>query len=1224
MGASSGKNKNVNNKEEFQKDIHDNSTNLSNYSINYNIKNENQKDLLKKNASLQKEIKEEPEELEQINEDLKKILFLYIQQKELQKIIVSNIDEEDEFYLVNESLNKKNVNYNIDKIFQYLDDYKKIKNLNIMNIDNNFKDLKMEKYCAYQLDRNYISINEDKEIYYELDFNYSKNIPFPTNFFLIQSKYFEDFINVYNEMENEDNYSMNKYKGYFIKDYILLENNEDSDWKYMACSMKGNKFINFSVDFIFLNDENKEINFKNIKDFLENKEINKSLANQKIKLSDNENDGYVICFPSNELNGEENFEPKIYNKIKDYFSLNSKYNGFVSSIEEIENNVLDSNDMNEIEKLKLSQIKRMTESLVYIFDEKTFKKIKNIIYLDDYNKHKNGDNKLKEKIINKIYQKVKHLKEKRNKYSILSFQDLFMIKENKEKIFLINEEFCKGLQNIMDLENLDDNNDTNLLRINNEYYLYFNEDNKLVKINKEKENLWSIDITDEEYDYYKAESFKIIKNLLLIFYLRNNIKKRIKEDKFCCDANYSLINKAWLDKYKNYYKFNEVIRQNINILEYKSYEEFELELENIIKANKELNKIKLKINCPSELKTMEIFPQKENEFPINFEIIKTDLFDSLINRTYKNFDIKGNKNYNALFGGKDIILYEINGKQLLLYSLETINKKENYKIKYKFEFDDPSILKNQLNKIIGNNIINYINNLYLDISQEENQDIIEKENNGNSQKIGTFYNLSPEKLSISLFSKPPLIGLQNIGATCYMNATLQCFSNTDKFTDFFLQNQKEFINSDRTKYDLVKEYAVLIKNLWKLVIKTKSDETYAPYDFKKRIGEKNPLFSGIMANDSKDLIMFVLEALHKELNQPNLEYIKQLEANSNNQNNFQIQQQSSESDEYRKFHEDYYNKNSSIIQRLFYGEQESFTSCRECNVNIYNFSIFNFLIFPLEKVRLFLVNNRQEQFENVTLEDCFEHYNTEELMTGQNQMYCNKCKKNTDFSMVNKLYKHPEILILILNRGKGLEFVVPFKYPKSIILNKYFNFDNNINYKDSNTKIEYELISVITHLGESSDSGHFIAYCKTPVDKEWYLYNDSIVSKSDDPSNFSSKSNDNIPYVLFYQFKNKDQNQIKKSINSSINNSINIKSSLNKKSGFTLYFKFPNEKEFYIDVSENMKFEEVVNLFFKNYKFLIKENYDYINQNGTKIDFNKTIKENGLKNEEHINVKPKQ
>ena len=35
-----------------------------------------------------------------------------------------------------------------------------------------------------------------------------------------------------------------------------------------------------------------------------------------------------------------------------------------------------------------------------------------------------------------------------------------------------------------------------------------------------------------------------------------------------------------------------------------------------------------------------------------------------------------------------------------------------------------------------------------------------------------------------------LIGLENIGATCYMNATLQCFCHIDKFVNFFKYNKQ--------------------------------------------------------------------------------------------------------------------------------------------------------------------------------------------------------------------------------------------------------------------------------------------------------------------------------------------------------------------------------------------------------------------------------------------------
>ena len=498
-----------------------------------------------------------------------------------------------------------------------------------------------------------------------------------------------------------------------------------------------------------------------------------------------------------------------------------------------------------------------------------------------------------------------------------------------------------------------------------------------------------------------------------------------------------------------------------------------------------------------------------------------------------------------------------------------------------------------------NDIKKFLFNLSLDISEGNKQNIIEQksEKGGNNNIIGEFINLCPENLNISFFVKPPLIGLGNIGATCYMNATLQCFSNIDLLTNFFLENKKSLINEN--KYDLAKEYAKLIKNLWPIKIIKKF---YEPHDFKKRIGEKNPLFSGIAANDSKDLIMFILEELHKELNEPNQKCNEMNNLNQNKQ--FQIVEQTNEVEEFKKFSEDYYNKNKSIIQKIFYGEQESFTHCENCKKTLYSFSIFNFLIFPLEKVRQYLTGIK-DGFQFVTLEDCFDHYVSIEKMIGQNQMYCNTCKVNTDFSMWNKIYKNPEVFIIILNRGKGLEFVVPFQYPNCINLKKYINFENNDNYK--NNKItEYELISVIAHIGDSSMSGHFIAYCKSPVDRKWYLFNDAIVSECDNPSNISPNSDNNkIPYVLFYQIKKNNNND---NLNKSINGGISM----------NLYFKFPNEKEVFLEFTGNLKFEDVVKLLFSKYDNMKQEKYNYETENGIKIDISKTVKENNLKNDDKI------
>jgi ubiquitin carboxyl-terminal hydrolase 2/21 len=554
-----------------------------------------------------------------------------------------------------------------------------------------------------------------------------------------------------------------------------------------------------------------------------------------------------------------------------------------------------------------------------------------------------------------------------------------------------------------------------------------------------------------------------------------------------------------------------------------------------------------------------------------------------------------------LLGNNYIILNpQNNPNNFLIYSLEI--KESNiydYKLKYAFQFINSSI--NEMKEIINCEYLVYYlfkkNNI--DISKYGKQTFPE----------GMFINYNEEKIGILSYTKPPLIGLANIGATCYMNATLQSLSNIDSLTNYFLLFQNIF-SQDDIKYDLSKEYAKLIKNLWD----TKNTKKYfEPYDFKNKISQKNPLFSGIAANDSKDLILFIFQELHNELNiiNPNNRY------NMNNivMNN-QFRDQRNEKEEYKLFIKNYYSCNNSIIQKIFYGEQETINYCHNCKAKIYNFSIYSFLIFPLEKVRLYLASIKKDGFEKVTLEDCFLNYISEEIMSGDNQMYCNYCHRNSNYSMINKIYTHPEVLVIILNRGKGLEFDVEFEYPETFILNNYINFENNNNYQNCEI-IEYELINVITHLGESSMSGHFIAYCKSPIDNKWYKYNDAIVSES--TSDFINSNNDElkaIPYVLFYKINKQNfmdflQTNSQNLINENLNN--NLKSNI-----ITIYFDITDEKQLYIDIDEDKLLNDAIKLLIKNSKLPSKQ---YICYKGNRqLDVNKSIKENLLINEDHIKM----
>ena len=326
---------------------------------------------------------------------------------------------------------------------------------------------------------------------------------------------------------------------------------------------------------------------------------------------------------------------------------------------------------------------------------------------------------------------------------------------------------------------------------------------------------------------------------------------------------------------------------------------------------------------------------------------------------------------------------------------------------------------------------------------------------------------------------PILVGLDNIGATCYMNATLQSLSNTDKLTEYFFTkfkyepgNQKKIISN---------EYYKLLTNLYD---ENKTNKSFPPNDFKKIISQENPLFKGIQANDSKDLINFLIERLHKELN------IKQV---TDNNNIFNVNQLN-ENEALQFFLQDFQINFRSIISDLFYGVLETKTKCLGCQNIKYNFQVYSFIEFPLEQVNIYCYQNGQRNFINnngknpdINIYECFEYYRKIDMMSGDNQMYCNICNCLQNAFYSTSLYSTPEYLIINLNRGKNAIYECKVIFPELLNILNYVEFKSGVTV--------YKLYAVICHYGPSSMSGHFMAYCRNSKDNKWYLYNDSIVNQ---------------------------------------------------------------------------------------------------------------------------------
>ena len=158
-------------------------------------------------------------------------------------------------------------------------------------------------------------------------------------------------------------------------------------------------------------------------------------------------------------------------------------------------------------------------------------------------------------------------------------------------------------------------------------------------------------------------------------------------------------------------------------------------------------------------------------------------------------------------------------------------------------------------------------------------------------------------------------------------------------------------------------------------------------------------------------------------------------------------------------------------------------------------------------------NNYPQMNQNniVTIYDCFLYNQKTELFNGENQNYCNLCKQLCNSWYTSKIYISPNVLVLILNRGKGNIYNVKLDFNETIDITQF------VLQKDI-PQIIYTLYGVITHIGQSGPSAHFVASCKSSIDNKWYRYNDALVNPI---SNIQKEVIEfGTPYILFYQ-KNK-------------------------------------------------------------------------------------------------------